>query len=54
MLDKIPDKVPVYGNIALWCLFIYSAGDMMWAAALASVSAFYLGYLSGQAKKPDD
>ncbi len=53
MFNRIPDKLPVYGNIALWCLFIYAAGDMLWAAALASVSAFYLGYLSGQAKQDD-
>jgi hypothetical protein len=53
MLDKIPDKLPVYGNVALWCLFIYSAGDMMWAAALASISAFYLGFVSGQNYKPN-
>ena len=53
MFDKVFGKLPVYGNIALWCLFIYSAGDMMWAAALASISAFYMGFLSGQTHKPD-
>ena len=53
MLNKIPDKLAVYGNVALVCLFIYSAGDMMWAAALASISAFYLGFVSGRNYKPD-
>lgn len=51
--DKVPEKFAVYGNIVLWCLFIYSAGDLMWAAALASISAFYLGFVSGQKYKPD-
>ena len=51
MLGKIPNKLPIYGNIVLWCLFIYSAGDMMWAAALASTSAFYIGFISGQNDK---
>ena len=53
MPNKIPDKLALYGNVALVCLFIYSAGDMMWAAALASISAFYLGFVSGQNYKPD-
>ena len=54
MFDKVTGKLPVYGNIVLWCLFIFSAGDMMWAAALASISAFYLGFLSGQTYKPEE
>ena len=53
MLDKIPDKFAIYGNIVLCGFFIYSANDMMWAAALASISAFYLGFVSGQKYKPD-
>ena len=49
--DKIPDKFAVLGTIALLCLFIYSSGDMMWAAALASLSAFYLGFIFGRNDK---
>ena len=53
MFDKISDKFAVYGNILLWCLFIYSSGDMMWAAVLASISAFYLGFVAGRNYKPN-
>jgi len=53
MFDNISDKLPLYGNIALWFIFIYSAGDMKWAAALASISAFYLGFLSGKNYNPN-
>ena len=29
MPNKIPDNLALYGNVALMCIFIYSAGDMM-------------------------